>query len=113
MVCPGADRPVAMDIAILARKETGQRVLEIGLRSRPDLHESDARCGMGSEDVDQPVTMVPAEPSDVISKVDDRPAGSVDREQEGVHFPMFAPGVTARSRSVGRESGDNRGFTLR
>lgn len=60
---------VVMAVAVVPREETIDKILQVGVRPRSELHECESGRRVRREDVDKSVAFVPTERNDVVGDV--------------------------------------------
>jgi hypothetical protein len=85
MVGAVAGGAVPVTVAVVAREQVVERVLEIAFGSRPYLHQRQSGRGVGREYIDQAVAAAGGESLDGPGEIDHRTSRGVDSEELGVH----------------------------
>ena len=78
MIATVARRAVAVLVALAPRQDPLDQLGQVLLRARSELHERQAGGGVRSEEVEEAVTLAPAEPLDVGGEVRDETAARFD-----------------------------------
>src|SRR5437899_2964684 len=83
-----AGRAVVVDVRMLAGEEELETLDEVGLAPGAELHQDQARRGVGDGDVDEPVTLAPEEGGHLAGQVDDAgPVAGGQPDPGALHRP--------------------------